>query len=154
MCLEDYNREGYPSNRLEEIIGQLSPKVIHGPMRTREFINEQQVRLSGSSSYSRINTNSNINSRTDGSDDHSTKGLTKEEPDYLEYNNNDNSYNSSYDDRISNIDSEGSHSRNSYDGSFDSISWAQLAQLDLMIPQDRDSTPYGTGRSTDGSDGQ
>ena len=24
----------------------------------------------------------------------------------------------------------------------------------VMIPQDRDSTPYGTGRSTDGSDGQ
>ena len=128
--MEDYNREGCPSDRLEEIIRQLIPKAIHGPMGIREFIKEQQVRLSGSSSNSSIDTNTNSNSRTDGSDDHSTKGLTKEERDYLEYNNDNDSYNDSYGDSISNSDSEGSHSSNSYEGSFDSKLWTQLALLD------------------------
>ena len=37
-CLEDYNREGWPSNRLEEIIGQLTPNAIRGPMGIRKCI--------------------------------------------------------------------------------------------------------------------
>ena len=35
-CLEDYNREGYPGDRLEEIIGRLTPKAIYGPMGIRK----------------------------------------------------------------------------------------------------------------------
>ena len=116
--MEDYNRDGVP-NRLEEIIGQVNPKAICGPMKIRKFIKEQQMRLPGSSSNTNSNINRNTNSRTDSSDNHSIKGLTKEEQDYLKYNNDADSYNGSYGDSINNSNSEGSHSINSYDGSFD-----------------------------------
>ena len=96
-------------------------------MGIRESINEQQMRLTCSSSNDRIDTNSNNTIRTDGSNDHSTKGLTKEERDYLKYNTNDNSYNDSYGDSINNNNREGSHSSNHYEGSFDSKPRTQLA---------------------------
>ena len=80
-CLEDYNREGYPSNRLDETIGQLTSKTIRVPMRIRKFIKEQSARLSGSGNNGNSDNSSNRNSRTDGIEDHSTKGLTKEERD-------------------------------------------------------------------------
>ena len=121
--MEDYNREGYPSNRLEGIIRQLTPKDIHSPVGIQQSIKKQQVRLSGSSSNSSINTTTTSSSRTDSSDDHSTKGLTKEERDYLKYNTDYDSYDASYGDSISKIDSEDSHSSNIYDGSFDITSW-------------------------------
>ena len=91
-------------------------------MGVRKFIKDQQVRLTGSSSNGSIDTNSNSNSRTDNSDNHSTKGLTKDDRDYLKYNTNGDSHNNS--------DSKGNHSSNSYKGSFGSKSWARLAQLD------------------------
>ena len=89
------------------------------------------MRLTGSSSNGSIDTNSNSNSniRTDGSDDHNTKGLIKEERGYLNYNTDNDSSNDSYGDSISNSDSEGSHSSNSYESSFDSKQWTQLVQL-------------------------
>ena len=40
-CLEDYNREGYPGDRLEEIIERLSPKAIRCPMGIRKFMKKQ-----------------------------------------------------------------------------------------------------------------
>ena len=65
--MEDYNRDGCPSNRLEEIIGKLTLKAIHGPTGIRKFIKEQQVGLTDSSSNGSIDTNSNSNIRTNGS---------------------------------------------------------------------------------------
>ena len=71
------------------------------------------MRISDSTSNSIIGTNTSNHSRIDGSDNHSTKGLTKEERDYLEYNNDNDSYNNSYGDSTNNSDSEGSHISNS-----------------------------------------
>jgi len=48
-CLENYNRTGYPSEMLEEIIRQLTPRRIHSPEGIRDFIREQRERLAAAS---------------------------------------------------------------------------------------------------------
>ena len=65
--LENYDREGYPGEEMQGIIGKLTLKTVRDPVAIKMFIEEQRARLARS--HRRSNDNNSINSTSSSSED-------------------------------------------------------------------------------------